>query len=80
MNENLARFRAARDLLFTHRADYDAAVASFRWPQLEHFNWALDHFDDMARGNDGTALWIVEDDGSEARRSFAELSERSNCG
>ncbi|RIK97522.1 MAG: AMP-dependent synthetase [Burkholderiales bacterium] len=78
MNENLARFRAARDLLFTHRADYDAAVASFRWPQLEHFNWALDHFDDMARGNDGTALWIVEDDGSEARRSFAELSERSN--
>jgi len=78
MNENLARFRAARDLLFAHRDDYDAAIASFRWPQLQRFNWALDHFDAMAQGNDGTALWIVEDDGSEARRSFAELRERSN--
>lgn len=78
MNEDLARFRAARDLLFEHRADHDAASAAFRWPQLERFNWALDHFDELARGNDGTALWIVEDDGTEQRRSFAELSERSN--
>ncbi len=78
MNENLARFRAARDLLLTHRSDYDAAVASFRWPRLERFNWALDHFDDLARGNDATALWIVEDGGGERRCSFAELSERSS--
>ncbi len=77
MNEDLARFRAARDLLFEHRSDYDAAVASFRWPRLERFNWALDHFDDLARGNDATALWIVEDDGSEQRRTFAQMSERS---
>ncbi|MCD6681330.1 MAG: AMP-binding protein [Burkholderiaceae bacterium] len=78
MNEDLDRFRAARDLLFAHRADYDAAVASFRWPQLDRFNWALDHFDDMARDNDATALWIVEDDGTETRCSFAQLRERSN--
>ncbi len=78
MNENLARFRAARDLLIEHRSDYDAAVASFRWPQLDRFNWALDHFDDLARGNDATALWIIADDESERRCSFAELSERSN--
>ncbi len=78
MNENLARFRAARDLLFLHRADYDAAVSSFRWPKLDRFNWALDHFDEMAQGNDATALWIVEDDGSQRRCSFAELRERSN--
>jgi len=78
MNENLARFRAARDLLFAHRDDYAAATASFRWPRLERFNWALDHFDEMAQANDGTALWIVADDGSEARRSFAQLRERSN--
>ncbi len=78
MNENLARFRAARDLLFEHRADYDAAVASFRWPKLERFNWALDHFDDLAKDNDDNALWIVEDDGSETRCSFAELRARSN--
>ncbi len=78
MNENLARFRAARDLLFRHRTDYDAAVASFRWPKLDRFNWALDHFDDMAQGNDATALWIVHDDGSQRRCSFAELRDRSN--
>ncbi|MCO5101982.1 MAG: AMP-binding protein [Burkholderiaceae bacterium] len=78
MNENLARFRAARDLLFAHRDDYDAATASFRWPRLDRFNWALDHFDEMAQANDDTALWIVADDGTETRRSFAQLRERSN--
>ena len=46
------------------------------WPELTHFNWALDHFD--AIGGDRRALWIVEEDGSEDRRTFAELAERSN--
>ena len=31
-----------------------------------------------ARGNDRPALWVVGEDGSEQRLSFAELSERSN--
>ncbi len=74
---DLARFRAARDFLFAHRTDQGAACAGFRWPALTHFNWALDHFDDMARGNDAPALWIVAEDGSEHKRSFAELSARS---
>ncbi len=78
MHEDLARFRAARDLLLRHRSDYDQATASFRWPRLERFNWALDHFDDLARGNDAPALWIVGDDGAERQYSFAHLSERSN--
>ncbi|WP_303723132.1 AMP-binding protein, partial [Pseudomonas aeruginosa] len=50
----------------------------FRWPQLHQFNWALDYFDAMAEGNQAPALWIVEEDGSEQRYSFAELAERSN--
>jgi len=74
----LARFRAARDFLLAHRSDYASAYAGFQWPQLTHFNWALDHFDDMARDNHATALWIVNEDGSQSRASFAELAARSN--
>jgi acetyl-CoA synthetase len=74
-----ARLRAARDFLLAHREDYDTAYREFEWPAFEHFNWALDWFDALAR-EDGErlALWIVEEDGSELKRSFAELSGRSN--
>lgn len=73
-----AAFTAARDFLLAHRSDYDAAVRGFRWPQLTQFNWALDHFDAMARDNDAPALWIVQEDGSEQRRSFRQMSQRSS--
>jgi acetyl-CoA synthetase len=69
-------FRAARDFLLTHRDDLETAYARFRWPELGAFNWALDWFD--AIGGERTALWIVEDDGSEQKLSFAEVSARSN--
>ncbi len=74
----LEQFLHARDFLLAHRTDYAAAHAGFRWPQLGEFNWALDYFDRMAAGNDSPGLWIVEEDGREARLSFAELSRRSN--
>ena len=78
MNPDLAAYRAARDFLLAHRTDLDAAHAGFRWPQLSHFNWALDHFDDLARDNHATALWIVADDGSEQKVTYAEMAARSN--
>jgi acetyl-CoA synthetase len=71
-------FRAARDLLLAHRDDYATAYKSFHWPELGTFNWALDWFDVVARDTDRTALWIVEDDGSERTWSYADLSRRSN--
>ncbi|WP_163506809.1 AMP-binding protein [Fodinicola acaciae] len=71
-------FRKARDFLLEHREDYATAKADFRWPELEEFNFALDWFDAVARDNDGLALWIVEEDGSERKLTYAELSERSN--
>jgi acetyl-CoA synthetase len=71
-------FRAARDLLLAHREEYAAARDHFRWPELGEFNWALDWFDPIAAGNERPALWIVEQDGSEQRVSFAEMSRRSN--
>ncbi|MDX2821392.1 AMP-binding protein [Streptomyces ipomoeae] len=71
-------FRAARDFLLAHREDYATAYRGFTWPRPEYFNWALDWFDVIARGNDRTALHIVEEDGTETRLSFAEMSERSS--
>ena len=73
----LAAFTQARDFLLKHRTDYTTAYRDFQWPRLTEFNWALDYFDAMARGNDATALHIVAEDGGEVRRSFAQLSARS---
>ena len=75
---SLDAFLAARDQLLALRDDPSAAVAQFRWPVLTEFNWALDHFDTLARGNDATALQIVGEDGSVVRRSFSQLSQRSD--
>jgi acetyl-CoA synthetase len=74
----LKAFLAARDFLFECREDYDRARREFRWPQLTTFNWALDYFDEYARGNRQTALWIVEEGGAELKLSFEEMSRRSN--
>jgi acetyl-CoA synthetase len=77
-SEGTAAFREARDFLLDHREDYAGAYEQFRWPRLGAFNWALDWFDVIAEGNDSPALWIVEEDGSEQRFSFAEMARRSN--
>jgi len=71
-------FLRARDFLVEHREDYPGALRGFQWPVLDHFNWALDHFDVYATGNERPALWIVEEGGAETKVSFQELSARSN--
>jgi acetyl-CoA synthetase len=71
-------FKAARDFLFDNREDYITAHRDFRWPVLEHFNYALDWFDaELARNHaDDLALKIIGD--GAATRTFAELSAASN--
>lgn len=71
------RFRAARDVLLAARGDHERARAEFRWPQLEHFNWAVDWFDQIARDNDATALRIVSPAG-ESTATYAQLSNASS--
>ena len=72
-------FRAARDLLLTHRDDYERAVTEFRWPDLTHFNFGFDWFDVLAAEQpDVPALWIVHGDGTEDQLTYAELSARSS--
>jgi acetyl-CoA synthetase len=81
MNQNSAThlFRAARDELLGLSGSYEKAVETFAWPLIDGpFNWAVDYFDAMARGNDACALWIVEEDGSEQRYSFDEMAHRSD--
>ncbi len=77
-------FLSARDLLLSHRDDYERAYAAFSWPVLETFNWALDHFDRVEKP-EATALWIVHDEIGEGghgyrdeKISFRELSSRSS--
>jgi acetyl-CoA synthetase len=71
-------FRQARDFLVAHRTDYEGACRGFQWPRPERFNWAIDWFDAIARGNTRTALRIVGDGGLDAQLTFDGLRRRSN--
>ena len=71
-----AEFLAARDRLLALREDYTSARQVFRWPRPREFNWALDVFDRVPQP-ERTALWIAREGGDE-RRSFTELSRRSD--
>jgi len=71
-------FIEARNFLQQHRADYETAYREYRTPALRTFNWAIDFFDVEAKNNSAPALWVVGDDGSEEKITFAEMSARSN--
>jgi acetyl-CoA synthetase len=83
MNDDTAgitEFLAARDLLLNSRGDYASAYRQFSWPRPERFNWALDYFDGVLAAERGgqDALRLIEDDGSEARYTFEQLSDSSS--
>jgi acetyl-CoA synthetase len=72
-------YRAARDLLLDLREDPDRAHAEFSWPDVgDRFNWAVDWFDAVARGNDRPALVIVEEDGTSTERTFEQMATASD--
>ncbi|HET8763787.1 MAG TPA: AMP-binding protein, partial [Rhodanobacter sp.] len=76
MRTATAAFLAARNTLLQYRDDYAGAIAHFAWPAFDRFNWALDYFDVIARGNDRDALVIVGN-GATQRLSFAQMAARS---
>jgi acetyl-CoA synthetase len=67
-------FLAAREVLLRHAADPAAAAREFRWPVLDRFNWALDHFDHLPPDAPGL---IVTGDAAETV-SFGALRDGSN--
>ncbi|MEP6798980.1 MAG: AMP-binding protein, partial [Lapillicoccus sp.] len=68
-------YRAARDQLLGCREDYATALETFTFPAVgDHFNWGVDWFDAIARGNDNPALVIVEEADREAGRAAATYS------
>ncbi len=72
-------YRAARDQLLALAGRHEQAVAEFAWPDLGgRFNWAVDWFDAIARGNDRPALVIVEEDGRRAEVCFDTMARRSD--
>ncbi|HZD98667.1 MAG TPA: AMP-binding protein, partial [Micromonosporaceae bacterium] len=77
---DIVAFRTARDFLLAHRDDCATAYEQFRWPRLTDFNWARDWFDGVlaVEHADQTALWVVEEDGSEEKLTFADMSSRSS--
>lgn len=78
MPTTLDNYRGARDALLALRADHAKAVAVFRWPNLgERFNWAVDWFDNVARGQDRAALVLVQEDGSSVTVSYEKMRRRS---
>jgi acetyl-CoA synthetase len=75
-----AELRAARDLLLELRDDYPEARARFRWPRPPRLNWARDWLDHVAAdpvSASRPALWLVEEDGTQTRLTFAEMAHRS---
>jgi acetyl-CoA synthetase len=72
--DGAAAFRELRDRFLAP----GAAPPRLTWPDVPHFNWARDHFDRIAAGNDAPALRVVDDAGGDTVLGFAALAERSN--
>jgi acyl-coenzyme A synthetase/AMP-(fatty) acid ligase len=57
--------------------DYEKTYREFRWEVPEYFNFAGDVIDKWAADPDKLAMWWVDDDGNEVKKSFADISRAS---
>lgn len=57
--------------------DYEKTYKEFRWEVPEYFNFARDVFDYWAADPEKLALWWVDDEGNEEKRTFAQVAEES---
>ncbi|MER7072216.1 AMP-binding protein [Terrabacter sp. NPDC000476] len=72
-------YRAARDQLLSLRGDHARAADEFTFPDVgDRWNWGVDWFDAVARGNERACLTIVEQDESVASYSYDEMARRSD--
>ena len=57
--------------------DYDKTYKEFEWEVPEYFNFAGDVIDKWAEDPDKLAMWWVDDDGNEVKKTFADISRTS---
>ncbi len=57
--------------------DYYKTYKEFKWECPEYFNFAGDVIDKWAKDPDKLAMWWVNDEGHEVRKTFAQLSKAS---
>ncbi len=79
MTNATTAYREARDQLLALRGEPERANAEFSFPDVgEYFNWGIDWFDAIARGNDKTALIIAAEGVPDEKYTFDELARRSD--
>ncbi|AGL01365.1 AMP-binding protein [Desulfoscipio gibsoniae] len=62
----------------THNmVDYDKTYAEFKWEVPEYYNFARDVLDKWAEDPEKLAIWWVDDNDHEVKKTFAELCQRS---
>ena len=75
------RYREARDLLISLRGRHEEALEQFAWPDVgERFNWGVDWFDAIARGNDDAGAGRRRPRTARARRSASTRWPRARTG
>lgn len=79
MTNATTAYREARDQLLALRGAHERANAEFSFPEVgDIFNWGIDWFDAIARGNTNTALIIAAEGVADERYTFDELARRSD--
>ncbi len=77
MTNDAKKFIEVRDFLLNAN-NYEEAMAGFQWPHLTKFNWVLDYFNEIAKGNDKKAVIYTDTKGNVREITFDELYKRSN--
>lgn len=57
--------------------DYEKTYAEFKWKAPEYYNFTRDVLDKWAEDPNKLALWWVDDEENEVKKTFAELCQRS---
>jgi len=66
-----------RDFFLNVRS-YKEAYEKFEWPEIDEFNWAIDYFDEYAKGNNNYALIWADESGADKKITFEQMSKKSN--
>ena len=65
------------DLTTPNMTDYDKTYREFTWEVPEYYNFAGDVIDRWAEDPDKLAIWWVDDEGHEEKRTFRQLRDAS---